>query len=73
MGFTIAGADGKFVPAQASIEGKNVVVSSPEVSTPTAVRYGWVNHPIVNLYNSAGLPATPFRTDDSPWITGPKS
>lgn len=62
-GFEIAGADGKFVPAQAAIEGENVIVSSPQVSNPTEVRYGWANHPEVNLYNREGLPASPFRTN----------
>jgi sialate O-acetylesterase len=62
-GFTIAGADKKFVPAQAEIEGNTVVVWSKQVSTPTAVRYGWANVPDVNLFNKEGLPASPFRTD----------
>ena len=62
--FVIAGADGKFVPATAKIDGTSVVVSSPDVPSPTAVRYAWANWPInPNLYNSAGLPAAPFRTD----------
>jgi sialate O-acetylesterase len=66
--FTIAGADGKFSPATAKIDGTSVIVSSPEVPSPTAVRYAWANWPInPNLYNSAGLPAAPFRTDkDAP-------
>lgn len=64
-GFAIAGADGKFVWADAVVDGQTVVVSSPEVSTPTAVRYGWAMSPIGNLYNGAGLPASPFRTDES--------
>jgi len=63
-GFAIAGADNKFVWAKATIEGTDtVVVSSPDVSAPTAVRYGWDNNPEVNLYNSADLPASPFRCD----------
>jgi sialate O-acetylesterase len=62
-GFTIAGADKVFVPAQAEIKGQTVVVSSPEVAAPVAVRYGWANVPDCNLYNVAGLPASPFRTD----------
>jgi sialate O-acetylesterase len=62
-GFTIAGADGSFKPASARIEGKTVVVESPEVPAPKAVRYGWANTPDVNLFNQEGLPATPFRTD----------
>lgn len=62
-GFTIAGADGSFVPAKAAIDGDKVVVSSHEVPKPAAVRYGWANTPDVNLFNKEGLPATPFRTD----------
>jgi sialate O-acetylesterase len=62
-GFIIAGADGKFVSAKAGIVGDTIVVSSPEVATPVAVRYGWDNVPDVNLYNKEGLPASPFRTD----------
>jgi sialate O-acetylesterase len=62
-GFVIAGADKKFVPAQAEILGDTVIVSSPEVPAPAAVRYGWANVPDVNLFNIAGLPASPFRTD----------
>jgi sialate O-acetylesterase len=62
-GFTLAGEDGKFVPAQAKIEGANVVVSAEGVSTPKAARYGWANVPDVNLFNKEGLPASPFRTD----------
>lgn len=62
-GFTIAGADGKFVPADASVHGNTVEVSSPSVQQPAAVRYGWANSPEVNLFNQQGLPAVPFRTD----------
>jgi sialate O-acetylesterase len=62
-GFTIAGADGKFVPAKAEIKGDKVVVSAEGVSDPKAVRYGWDNVPGVNLFNKEGLPASPFRTD----------
>jgi sialate O-acetylesterase len=62
-GFTIAGADGNFVPGKAEIDGDQVVVSSPDVASPTAVRYGWENFPQVNLFNREGLPASPFRTD----------
>jgi sialate O-acetylesterase len=62
--FVIAGADRKFVPAEARIDGNNVVVSSPEVTLPAAVRYTWVNFPEgCNLFNAAGLPAAQFRTD----------
>jgi sialate O-acetylesterase len=71
-GFEVCGADKKFVWAKAVIDGKKVVVSSPEVANPVAVRYGWSDYPVVNLWNKAGLPATPFRTDDFPMITAPK-
>ena len=61
--FAIAGADGKFVWAEAAIEGDAVVVSSPAVPAPTQVRYGWAENPVgANLYNSEGLPAAPFRS-----------
>ena len=64
-GFTIAGADKKFVPAQARIEGNKVVVSSEQVAAPVAVRYAWSDNPeSANLYNKEGLPASTFRTDD---------
>ncbi|HOF88305.1 MAG TPA: sialate O-acetylesterase [Armatimonadota bacterium] len=64
--FQIAGADRRFVWADAVIDGDTVVVSSPRVPAPVAVRYGWANNPPCNLYNAAGLPAAPFRTDDWP-------
>ena len=57
------GKDGKFVWATAAIEGDTVVCSSPEVPEPVAVRYAWANNPDSTLYNGAGLPAVPFRTD----------
>lgn len=63
-GFAIAGEDKKFVWAEARIRKDRVVVSSPEVENPVAVRYGWACNPTCNLYNQAGLPASPFRTDD---------
>jgi sialate O-acetylesterase len=63
-GFAIAGEDQKWVWADAVIEGDTVVVSSPEVKQPVAVRYGFSMNPdTVNLYNKEGLPAGPFRTD----------
>ncbi|MCX6997910.1 MAG: sialate O-acetylesterase [Kiritimatiellaeota bacterium] len=62
-GFTIAGADKHFVAAEAAIEDDTVVVRHAQVPAPVAVRYGWANVPDVNLFNQAGLPATPFRTD----------
>jgi sialate O-acetylesterase len=63
QGFAIAGADHKFVWAQAEIDGNEVVVSSDAVPQPVSVRYAWGNNPLANLYNQAGLPASPFRTD----------
>jgi len=65
-GFAICGKDQKWVWADAGIDGDSVVVWSPEVGEPVAVRYGWANNPTCNLYNGAGLPAAPFRTDDFP-------
>jgi sialate O-acetylesterase len=62
-GFTIAGTDGKFVPAKAEIAGDTIIVSSDAVAAPSVVRYGWENVPDVNLWNKAGLPASPFQTD----------
>jgi sialate O-acetylesterase len=63
-GFAIAGADQKFFWGLADIKGNTVVVHSPLVGQPVAVRYGWADYPMVNLWNKAGLPASPFRTDD---------
>ena len=65
-GFTIAGEDKKFYNATAKIEGETVVVSSDKVAAPKAVRFGWANFPVVNLWNNDGLPASTFRTDDWP-------
>jgi sialate O-acetylesterase len=62
-GFTIAGEDGRFVWAEATIDGEDIMVSSSEIDVPRSVRYGWADNPEVNLYNNAGLPASPFRTD----------
>lgn len=63
-GFAIAGADKKFVWAEAKIVGQTVVVSAADVAAPAAVRYAWANNPDCNLVNQAGLPASPFRTDN---------
>jgi sialate O-acetylesterase len=63
QGFTVAGADKVFHPAQAEIHGKTIVVQANAVAKPAAVRYGWANVPAGNLFNHAGLPASPFRTD----------
>jgi sialate O-acetylesterase len=71
-GFAIAGPDRRFVWANASIVGDTVQVSSPDVPNPVAVRYGWAEYPVVNLFNREGLPASPFRTDDFPMVTAPK-
>jgi sialate O-acetylesterase len=71
-GFAICGDDRKWVWGKAEIRGSTVVVTSPEVAKPVAVRYGWANYPVVNLWNKDGLPATPFRTDNFPMITAPR-
>jgi hypothetical protein len=63
-GFMIAGADKQWKPAQAKINVREVIVSSPDVKEPVAVRYDWAANPDGNLFNGAGLPASPFRTDD---------
>jgi sialate O-acetylesterase len=63
-GFTIAGADGNFVAAEAKIDGGTILVSSPSVANPVAVRYAWADDPVCNLINQAGLPAGPFRSDE---------
>jgi sialate O-acetylesterase len=62
-GFTIAGVDGVFKPATITIDGETLVVASPDVPAPVAVRYGWEDDPVVSLRNKEGLPASPFRTD----------
>jgi sialate O-acetylesterase len=71
-GFAIAGADRKFVCARAEVQDNKVVVWSDAVQSPEAVRYGWDFAPECNLYNAAGLPASPFRTDEWPGVTAPK-
>jgi sialate O-acetylesterase len=64
-GFTIAGADRRFVPATAAIrDSATILVSSPAVPQPAAVRYAWAGWPTVSLFDEHGLPAAPFRTDD---------
>ncbi|MBN1555028.1 MAG: 9-O-acetylesterase [Phycisphaerae bacterium] len=63
VGFAIAGENGKFVWADAKIDGETVLVWSDKVAEPKAVRYAWGNNPACNLYNKADLPAVPFRTD----------
>ena len=69
-GFAICGEDKKWVWAEARFTGKNTIeVSSPSVAAPVAVRYAWADNPECNLINEAGLPASPFRTDD--WSSRP--
>ena len=63
-GFAVAGADKQWKPAQAKIAGDKVIISCAEVAKPVAVRYAWAANPVCNLYNGAGLPASPFRTDE---------
>jgi sialate O-acetylesterase len=67
--FAIAGEDRRFVWAKAVIDGETVIVSSPAVPKPVAVRYAWDSNPEASLFNGAGLPAVPFRSDDWPGIT----
>jgi len=62
-GFEIAGADGKYVPAEVKVDGNTLLVTSAEVATPAAVRYAWADDPVCNLVNQVGLPASPFRSD----------
>ena len=67
-GFELAGEDRKFVPAKAELKGETLEVTAPEVSKPVALRYAFLNFPECTLYNGAGLPAMPFRTDDWPLV-----
>jgi len=62
--FEVAGEDRIFRPAVAAIDGDTLLVSAPDVRVPVAVRYAWRNSPAANLFNGAGLPASPFRSDD---------
>ena len=69
-GFAIAGNDRKFVWAKAKILGRSrIEVWADGVSEPVAVRYAWADNPVCNVYSTAGLPLTPFRTDDWPGVT----
>jgi sialate O-acetylesterase len=70
-GFTIAGKDGKHVPATATIDGDTVVCIAGSVTSPVAVRYNWSMNPDGNLHNREGLPAAPFRTDPDERTTRP--
>jgi len=73
-GFAVCGADKVWHWATGTVVGNNeVVVSSPEVTAPIAVRYAWADNPVCNLFSADGLPVTPFRTDDFEMITKPKS
>jgi sialate O-acetylesterase len=67
--FTIAGTDKKFVDANAVIDGDTILVSSPKVRNPIAVRFAWSDVAIPNLFNKEGLPSSSFRTDDWPGVT----
>ncbi len=70
QGFAIAGEDKKFYWAKANIlKDGRIEVSSPDVAKPVSVRYAWADNPVCNMYNNAGLPLTPFRTDDWPGVT----
>jgi sialate O-acetylesterase len=62
-GFEVAGADGKFVPAEGKVEGNTILVSNSSVAAPMSVRYGWADDPGCNLVNQAGLPASSFRSE----------
>jgi sialate O-acetylesterase len=62
--FEICGCDGKYFPAYAEIKGSRVVLESPYVQNPVAVRYSWTNANTLSLYNSHGLPASPFRSNE---------
>lgn len=68
-GFAICGDDRKWVWADAKIDGDSVIVWSDQVPKPVAVRYAWAGNPTCNLCNGAGLPASPFRTDEEPATT----
>ena len=68
-GFAVAGADRRFFWAKAELEGDRIVVWSDRVKDPVAVRYAWGNNPDANLFNDAGLPAVPFRTDGWKGVT----
>ena len=68
-GFAIAGSDKTFYWGGAEKDGETVVVYTDKVSNPVSVRYAWAANPVCNLYNKAGLPASPFRTDSWPGLT----
>ncbi len=68
--FEVAGAHGKFLPAVATIDGDTVVVQAQEIATPAQARFGWRNEATPNLINKAGLPASPFQTNNWQGGTG---
>lgn len=70
--FAVCGDDHVWHWATATLQGNSVIVGSPDVPKPVAVRYAWQANPVANLYNAAGLPMVPFRTDAFPGITSPK-
>ena len=73
IGFAICGEDKVWQWAKGKVVGKDKVeISSDKVTAPVAVRYGWADNPVCNLYSETGLPVTPFRTDDFPMLTAPK-
>lgn len=67
--FSVAGKDRQWHWAEAKVEGDSVIVSSPDVPDPQAARYAWQANPAANLFNRAGLPAVPFRSDNWPGVT----
>lgn len=67
-GFEIAGDDHHFAPGMARVDGKTIVVNSPQVARPQYVRYAWRNVPAVSLFNAAGLPASPFTSEETPTL-----
>nr|MDA3823329.1 9-O-acetylesterase [Bacteroidales bacterium] len=69
-GFSIAGADKKFYWAKGTQKGNKIILMSEEVNIPVAVRYAWADNPDdANIFNSEGIPASPFRTDEWPGVT----
>jgi sialate O-acetylesterase len=63
-GFEVAGQDRHFVAATARIDGATVLVASPQIAHPEYVRFGWQDFPVLNLFNSVGLPASPFTSEE---------
>lgn len=71
-GFTMAGDEGTFHTAKAIVKDDKIIVTCSKVTKPRSVRYGWADHPDINLWNKDGLPASPFRTDNFPVLSTPK-